>query len=137
MTPTLTPTHHVRQEELDVMVKKAESRNARRDIKHRQDLSERSFAWSTRYGYKRARWRNLWRMEIQDFLIAAVQNITVLIKQPKDKMSKSNVRMEEVRACQQKRTQFRDMETAFNRLYRFNSILSGIILLIALSLNSA
>ena len=124
MTPTLTPTHHVRQEELDVMVKKAESRNARRDIKHRQDLSERSFAWSTRYGYKRARWRNLWRMEIQDFLIAAVQNITVLIKQPKDKMSKSNVRMEEVRACQQKRTQFRDMETAFNRLYRFNSILS-------------
>ena len=71
-------------------------REARRDIKHRQDLSERSFAWSTRYGYKRARWRNLWRMEIQDFLIAAVQNITILIKQPKDKMSKSNVQVGQV-----------------------------------------
>ena len=128
---------HVRQEELDVMLKKAESRKARRDIKHRQDLSERSFAWSTRYGYKRARWRNLWRMEIQDFLIAAVQNITILIKQPKDKMSKSNVRMEEVRACQQKRTQFRDMGAAFSRLYGLNSILSGIILLITLSQNIA
>jgi hypothetical protein len=127
----------VRQEELDVMLKKAESRKAKRDIKHRQDLSERSFAWSTRYGYKRARWRNLWRMEIQDFLIAAVQNITILIKQPKDKMSKSNVRMEEVRTCQQKRTQFRDMGAAFSRLYRFNSILSGIILLITLSQNIA
>jgi len=119
------------------MLKKAESKKARRDIKHRQDLSERSFAWSTRYGYKRARWRNLWRMEIQDFLIAAVQNITILIKQPKDKMSKSNVRTEEVRACKQKRAQFRDMEAAFRRLYGFNSILSGIILLITLFQNIA
>ncbi len=76
-------------------------------------------------------------MEIQDFLIAAVQNITILIKQPKDKMSKSNVRTEEVRACQQKRTQFRDIEAAFSRLYGFKSILSGIILLIALSQNIA
>ena len=87
---------HVRQEELDVMLKKAESRKARRDIKHRQDLSERSFAWSTRYGYKRARWRNLWRMEIQDFLIAAVQNITILIKQSKKKMSKSNAQVGQI-----------------------------------------
>ena len=29
-------------------------------------------------------------MEIQDFLIAAIQNITVLIKQPQSRMSKSN-----------------------------------------------
>ena len=59
---------HARQEEIEVTLKEAGSRNARRDIKCRQDLSERSFAWSTRYGYKRARWRRLWRMEIHAFL---------------------------------------------------------------------
>jgi transposase len=93
---------HVRQEDLDVMLKAAGSKNARKDIKHRQDLSERSFAWSTRYGYKRARWRNLWRMQIQDFLVAAVQNITILIKQPTLRLSKSNVRAEQVRRCHRK-----------------------------------
>ena len=82
---------HARQDELDIMLNEAKSKSAKRDIKHRQDLSERSFAWSKRYGYKRARWRRLWRMEIQDFLVAAIQNITVLVKQPKNKMSKSNV----------------------------------------------
>jgi transposase len=82
---------HARQDELDIMLNEANSRSAKRDIKHRQDLSERSFAWSKRYGYKRARWRRLWRMEIQDFLVAAIQNITVFVKQPKNRMSKSNV----------------------------------------------
>ena len=82
---------HARQDELDIMLNEANSRSAKRDIKHRQDLAERSFAWSKRYGYKRARWRRLWRMEIQDFLIAAIQNITVLVKQPKIRISKSNV----------------------------------------------
>ncbi len=119
-----TLKRHVRQEDLQVMVKEAGSRKARKDIKHRQDLSERSFAWSTRYGYKRARWRNLWRMQIQDFLIAAVQNITILIKQPKDRMSKSNVRTEEVRACQRKRTQCYAMEALFNWLSGLNGSLS-------------
>lgn len=71
---------HLRQDELDYLRKKASTKKAMRDIKKRQDLSERSFAWSTRYGYKRARWRRLWRMEIQDFLIAAIQNISVLIR---------------------------------------------------------
>jgi hypothetical protein len=49
------------------------------DLKARQHLSERSFARSVRYGYKRARWRGLWRVQIQDFLTAAIQNIMVLI----------------------------------------------------------
>ena len=71
---------YLRQGDLDRMYEATRSREARRDIKKRQDLSERSFAWSTRYGYKRARWRRLWRMEIQDFLIAAVQNISILIR---------------------------------------------------------
>jgi len=82
---------HARQKELDRMFEQAKSKSAKRDVKHRQSLSERSFAWSTRYGYQRARWRRQWRMEIQDFLIAAIQNITVLIKQPQNRISKSNV----------------------------------------------
>jgi len=85
-----TVKRHLRQDELDSMLYDANSRQAKRDIKTRQHLSERSFGRSTRYGYKRARWRRLWRVEIQDFLIAAIQNITVLITQSKEKISKSN-----------------------------------------------
>ncbi|MGI6388400.1 MAG: transposase [Desulfomonilia bacterium] len=83
---------HLRQDELDYLRMEASSTRAMRDIKKRQDLSERSFAWSTRYGYKRARWRRLWRMEIQDFLIAAVQNISILIRQKP--LKKADVRSE-------------------------------------------
>ena len=78
------------------MLSYATSRAAKSDIKTRQHLSERSYARSDRYGYKRARWRRLWRMEIQDFLIATIQNITVLIAQPKDRMSKSNAQIEQI-----------------------------------------
>ena len=81
---------HARQEELDGMLTHARGRKAKRDIQTRQHLSERSFGRSTRYGYKRARWRRLWRMQIQDFIIAAIQKITVLITQSKEKISKSN-----------------------------------------------
>lgn len=40
---------------------------------------ERSFAEAGRYGFKRARWRGTERIWIQDFLIAAVQNIRLLV----------------------------------------------------------
>lgn len=56
------------------------SAKARRDIKTRQHLMERSFARGTRYGYDQARWRGLWRVQIQEYLIAAVQNLQVLLK---------------------------------------------------------
>ena len=86
-----TLKRHIRQDDLDVMLKEAKSRGCREDIKARKHISERSFAEGTRYGLKRARWRGLWRMQIQDFLIAAIQNILILLRQPKRKMSKSNV----------------------------------------------
>ena len=41
---------------------------------------ERGFSVATRYGFKRSRWRGLGRVAIQDYLIAAVQNITILIR---------------------------------------------------------
>lgn len=113
---------HIRQEDLEVMVTETGSRKARKDIKHRQHLSERSFAWSTRYGYKRARWRNLWRMQIQDFLIAAVQNITILIKQPKARMSKSNIQTVHVRKYHRKRAHYRAIEALFWCFSRFSGI---------------
>jgi hypothetical protein len=81
---------HIRQDEFDIMLSYAQSREAERDIKTRQHLSERSFARSKRYGFKRARWRRLWRMEIQDFLMAALQNILVLANHSNTNISKSN-----------------------------------------------
>jgi hypothetical protein len=51
---------------------------------------ERSYARGTWYGYDRARWRGLWRVQIQEYLIAAIQNIQVLLKygyEPKKSLS--------------------------------------------------
>ena len=75
-----TIKRHLRQEDLDKMRAIAESQSSRRDIKTRQHLMERSFARSTRYGYKKSRWRRLWRNQIQEYLTAAIQNIEVLIR---------------------------------------------------------
>jgi len=79
-----TLKRHVRQEDLDTMRKCATSSRAKRDIKHRQHLSERSFAQSCTFGYKRARWRRLWRASIQDFLVASIQNILILLRHVRD-----------------------------------------------------
>ena len=59
----------------------ARSAPARRDLQTRKHLMERSFARSKRYAFDRARWRGLWRMQIQDYLTCAIQNIQVLIGQ--------------------------------------------------------
>ena len=85
-----TVKRHLRHDELATMLKNAETRAAKQDIKTRQHLSERSFARSMRYGFKRARWRRAWRVQIQDFLIAAIQNIMVLITQQQERVAKSN-----------------------------------------------
>lgn len=70
---------HLRQEELDSMRLQAHSWRSRRDILIRQHLMERSFAQATRFGFKRMRWRRLWRAQIQDYLTAALQNIRILM----------------------------------------------------------
>ena len=75
-----TVKRHVRQDALDCMRQRSRSSEAKKDIKTRKHLMERSFARSTRYGYQRARWRGLWRMQIQEYLICSIQNIQVLIK---------------------------------------------------------
>lgn len=75
-----TIKRHLRQEELDSMRAKSRSSQAKQDIKTRQHLMERSFANATRFGFDHARWRGLWNMKIQEYLICAIQNIQILIR---------------------------------------------------------
>lgn len=75
---------HLRQQDLDLMRKTAETKESRRDIQTRQHLMERSFARATRYGFKRARWRRLWRVQIQEYLTSAIQNLMILLRHVKE-----------------------------------------------------
>ena len=58
----------------------ARSEAARADRRRRWYLMEGSFGQACQYGFKRARWRRLWRQQIQDWLIAAVQNVQLLLR---------------------------------------------------------
>lgn len=61
----------------------ANSAAAKRDRRRRRHLMEGSFAdAANNHGFKRARWRRLWRQEIQDWLIAAIQNVRILMAHP-------------------------------------------------------
>lgn len=75
---------HVHKEELDYMVTISNTFEAKKDIKTRQHLMERSFAKSTRYGFDRARLRGLWKVNIQEYMTAAIQNIQTLIRYMKN-----------------------------------------------------
>src|SRR4030042_593076 len=66
-----TIKRHLRQEELDRMREASRSARAKRDIKMRQHLMERSYARGARYGFDGARWRGLWRVQIQEYLISS------------------------------------------------------------------
>jgi len=79
-----TLKRHVRQEELEWMRAIAKSGESRRDIKTRKHLMERSYARAKRYGFDRARWRGLWRVKIQQYITAAIQNIEVLVRYGRD-----------------------------------------------------
>jgi transposase len=48
--------------------------------KRRRWMMEGSFAYSVRLGYKRARARGLMNMKIQDYLVATVQNLLILLR---------------------------------------------------------
>lgn len=69
-----------RQVDLDRLRLQTASRAARRDRRRRQHLMEGSFAdAANQHGFKQARWRGLWRQHIQGHLIAACQNIRILL----------------------------------------------------------
>ena len=59
----------------------ANSAAGRHSRKRRQHVMEGSFADAVNnHGAKRARWRGLWRQKIQSWLIAAVQNLRILLR---------------------------------------------------------
>jgi transposase len=71
---------HEHEELLRAARAQARSRAARRDRRRRMHLMEKSFAdAANNHGFKRSRYRRLWRQRIQDWLIAAVQNLRILI----------------------------------------------------------
>ena len=72
------------QELLDKARQQSHSPQARSDRKRRQWFQERNFAEAAvQHGFKRARWRGLWRQSIQDYLIAAIQNLRIIAKNQK------------------------------------------------------
>lgn len=79
-----TLKRHVRQDDIDLTLTESLSGESKKDIKTRQHLMQRSFARAKRYGYQRARWRRLWRVQIQEYLTAGIQNIMVLLANIKE-----------------------------------------------------
>jgi len=77
---------HVQQDRIDRARREANSSRAKRDLRRRKHLMEGSFAQGANHHHlQRSRWRRLWRQEIQDWLIAAAQNIKLLLtrRQPR------------------------------------------------------
>lgn len=73
------------------------SEEAKKDRRRRKHLMEGSFADATNnHGFKRARWRRLWRQKIQDLLIAACQNIRILIKNLRTDLAIGARKVEEI-----------------------------------------
>jgi hypothetical protein len=70
---------HWREELLEIATVAARQPEAYQDRARRRHLMEGSFAQGANcHHFKKARWRRLWRQQIQDWLIAAVQNIALL-----------------------------------------------------------
>jgi IS5 family transposase len=75
-----TIKRHDSQEEIDAARAQSHSREGKRDRVKRRWIMEGSFAdAANNHGFKRARWRRLKNQRIQDYLIASIQNIRILI----------------------------------------------------------
>ena len=73
-------SRHEQAEVLAVCRAQAYSAAAKRDRQRRQYLVEGSFADAAdNHRFKRAQWCRSWRQQIQDYLIAAIQNIRILL----------------------------------------------------------
>jgi transposase len=68
------------QELIDRARAQSHSYAAKQDRRQRKHVSEGSFAdAANHHGFKRSRWRGLWRQQLQDYLIAVCQNLRILI----------------------------------------------------------
>lgn len=76
-----TIKRHEHQELLARARQQAHSPAGYADRRRRKHLAEGSFAdAANNHHFKRSRWRRLWRQQIQDFLIATIQNVRILMK---------------------------------------------------------
>ena len=88
-----TLKRHEDQDAIDAARAESASLAAKRDRRRRKHLMEGSFAdAANNHGFKRSRWRRLWRQQIQDYLIAAVQNIRLLLRHGRLRESGTQVR---------------------------------------------
>jgi len=75
-----TVMRHVDHEWVEAGRRVSRSAAAKRDRARRKFLAEGSFADAANsHGFKRSRWRGLWRQTIQDLLIAFYQNVRKLL----------------------------------------------------------
>ena len=76
-----TIKRHEKQELIDAARRESHSEQARKDRIRRKWLMEGSFAdAANHHGFKRSRWRRLWRQKIQDYLIATCQNARIFLR---------------------------------------------------------
>jgi hypothetical protein len=76
-----TIKRHEHQALIDQARAQTRSPAAYADRARRKHLAEGSFAdAANNYHFKRSRWRRLWRQQIQDYLIATIQNVKILLK---------------------------------------------------------
>lgn len=79
--PSRTILRYEEQEYIDKAIRQAESPRTQRELRQRMGLGEGSFGEGSRcHGLKRARWRRLSNISIQNNLIAAIQNIKKIVK---------------------------------------------------------
>ena len=82
------------QELIDEGVAAAATMEAKKSRDRRKGLMEGSFAQSAnRHGFKKSRWRRIWRQRIQDHMICAILNVRILLA------SGGKCRTEAAKAC--------------------------------------
>ncbi len=75
-----TIKRHENHEAIQAARAQSHSAEAKRNRRKRKWFMERSFAdAANNHGFKRSRWRRLKNQQVQDFLIAAIQNTRILL----------------------------------------------------------
>lgn len=91
-----TLKRHEHQALLDRARQQAHSPAAYRDRRRRKHLAEGSFAdAANNYHFKRSRWRRLWRQQIQDYLIATIQDVKILLKHTERRLAAAVMKIED------------------------------------------
>lgn len=88
-----TITRHLQHATLQRMRAQTRSVQAQLDIRTRQHVMVRAFGRASRFDFDQARWRGLWRVRIQEYLTATIQNIEVLMRYGRDPRQRPAISM--------------------------------------------